>query len=127
VACIVGPLCSPPDDEWKTMMKIGSTDSDQLRDLVRRRVVPHFFGFDETSQLKMQDSLEYFLSVEDSGLERLFSAFQIPLEPPESARSFLWIVWNELFGTPGPSAADRGSYIVDNSDAFVNSLRKREK
>ena len=125
VASIVGPLCSPPDDEWEMMTKISPNDSRQLRELVRQQVVPHFSEFDEDSQQKMRNSLEYFLGHKGSGLERIFPAFHIPLEPPESARSFFAIVWDEIFGGPVPEAVDPTDFVTENSDAFANSLRKR--
>lgn len=124
LASLVGPLCSPSDDEWSKMASIDASDTEKLTALVRENVSPHFDQFDRESQGKMRDSLEYFLGVSGSGIERIFPAFHIPIEPPESARNFFSIVWVELFGAPIPSAVDSDLFVRDNSDGFVNSLRK---
>lgn len=125
LASLLGPLCSPDDEDWARIASIEPSDNVALAELVRERVLPHFNEFDQESQSKMRDSLEFFLGAADSEIERVFPAFHIPIEPPESARNFFSIVWLELFDVSAPSAVDSSLFVRDNSDMFVNSLRKK--
>jgi hypothetical protein len=127
LASLVGPLCSPPDRESEELARIDLSELQQVRELVRRTVLPDFLEFDDESQKKMRDSLEYYLGVENSGIERIFPAFHIPLQPAEAARGFFFMLWDELFSAPRPSNLDPTDYVKDNGEAFVNSLRKKKR
>ena len=124
VASIVGRLCSPRDNEWRAIASIAPGDKTALRELVRDKVVPEFSEFDEESQRKMRDSLEYFIRVQPERLERILAAYQIPIQP-QSAAAFFAGVWEELFGPATTNGEAPENYVVDKSQEFANSIRKK--
>jgi hypothetical protein len=124
IANLAADLCSPSDDEWVALSKLGPTDTDQMLRIAREKILPEFQRFDEDSRQKIRDSIEYFAGVSESGLERVFSSFQIPL-PESTARPFLMIVWQELFKTRFPAAVNKLDFEVDDRPEFANSLRSK--
>jgi hypothetical protein len=125
LASLAVRLCSPPDEEWLKLERLSASDTETLEKLVRVHLVPQFKSLDASSQQKIRDSLEYYVGISTSGIERLFPSFQIPLAP-ELARDFFRLAWNVLFDSPFPKSVHSDDYEEVNDSSFVNSLTAKD-
>lgn len=124
VAKAISPLCSPSDDVCMELSDADVNNEEEVRAIIREKVVPHFQSYTEDSQRKIKDSLKYFICTNNPSIDRLFPAFHLPFEPPESAQSFFSIVWEEFFGSTLKCSVDPDQYEEKNDDDFINSLYK---
>jgi hypothetical protein len=125
IAKILGPFCSPIDEEYEKLMRVNINDDQQLIDLLQEYIVPHVREYDEESQEIIKDSLSYFIKSESLNLERVFDAFHIPFDSPEDISSFLNTLWSVLFDDEPIRENSVSDYIIDDSEGFVNSLYRK--
>ncbi len=121
---VLSGLLGLADEQVQYLMTIDNHDPVMLRTLIRSYVIPFFVEYDEDSQARMKDSLEYFLARNDNTLERVLLSCQVPIEPP-SGREFFLLIWNELF--QAEFAADLinlDDYQEFDGTALANGLRK---
>jgi len=125
IAKTLSPLCSPTDEEYELLSEIDINDSEELANLFKEKIVPHVQEYDEQSQEIIKNTLSFYIKSENLELGRVFDAFHIPFEEPENTSSFLKTLWGVLFGDEPIKDKPLTEYIVDNSEAFVNSLYRR--
>lgn len=124
---VVYPLLILSDDEGMEYYHRDWSDRDMLRDIARTMLRPHYCGYDESSQEKIRDCLDYYLAGDPELIKRLVPSAQVPIQPDEALIDLLKVAYEEFYGVKPAEQVDLNQYVVDNSNEFVNSLYRRRK
>jgi hypothetical protein len=125
IAKILGPFCSPIDEEYQRLMQVDIDNEKQLVDLLQKYIVPYVDNYDSESQDIIKDTLSYFIKSGDLNLERVFDAFHMPFEAPKDVSLFLRVLWSVLYDDTPVRGNPISDYVVDDSEEVVNSLYRK--
>lgn len=113
-------IVEPPYDKgeipdwWSQLQYIDPNDEHEVKEVIRRYIVPQINNMDENLRKRCELSLRYFLTTRSAPFEDLFEALLPPFDPPENPIKFfewLWEVWypGEDYHLESPEC-----YIEDN-------------
>lgn len=114
---LVEPLVGLADDDKavEAYRSLDPNDPAQVRQVIRRELVPHFAELTDAGKERIRSTLSYYLSVPAINFEDVFESSLPPFDPPDDARLFYLWLWEELF--PGESydfGDPQGVKVVDD-------------
>jgi hypothetical protein len=97
------PLTGLADDDAavEAYRSLDPNDPAQVRQVIRRELVPHFAELADKGKERARLALSYYLSLPGINFEDVFEAGLPPFDPPDDPRLFFLWLWEEIF--PGES------------------------
>jgi len=124
VAAVFEPFLFIEQEEIDSITKIDPENEGEIRDCIRRLLVPYFLAFDEKSKLAIRDSLSFMLIKGSDKWDALLAMNQCPLVLPNAPQQFFVWLWDELFHEGVHLDGSDSEYVVKEDIHAPNLIRR---
>jgi hypothetical protein len=123
---LLGPLSADDDEEYFKYRSLDPNDSEQVKEVIRGRLLPSFQAADPVRQRLSKTTLMYYLTCHGGvNFECVFDSMLMPFEHPKDARDFFVWIWEIYFPKESYVLPHPERYIVDE-DPSITYLLPRE-
>ncbi|MBQ4862945.1 hypothetical protein J8L98_14755 [Pseudoalteromonas sp. MMG013] len=84
------------DSEWDELLKVDSSNDEQMLKIFNQVTVPEYEAMDMTTQRLIKDSLQGMLST-DFDFQQILGRIDTPFDPIEEPENFFSVLWLALF------------------------------
>lgn len=122
---LLGPLVGLADDDeaFAHYRYLDPNDEAQVREVIRRELVPYYRRWDPSSKQTAKVALSWALSLRRDWLERAYYSALPPFDAPDEPALFFEWLWSELFGDEDFRLADPEAYQVRDDGMATNLIK----
>jgi hypothetical protein len=125
IVYMIGPLVGGADvDELsKKYYSIDGNNEKEVKDIIRKEILPEFISNTKNMQLKCKQALSYYLTTDKADFERIFNGNLLPFDCPNDPKLFFIWLWEALFAGDNFLFQNPESYLP-NYDSNLLDVKK---